>query len=1344
MPTKRGCYPYVTESEVPTKRGKCDIHDSRSDNKNGALQQCQLQEPSTGVDSQERIHPESDTVQSDAVLSGASDLSNSVVTSSLGLLVVAPKFKVLHDSWEAFEEALKAYGKATYQLYVIRSTTSVKRRNFKIAERGTREKVAATCVQPEAELGVSVDQDVSGVGGTHVVEKTLIPERFLWYSKSLKCTHGWKDRHRGTGKRGSGVVWSTSCPAKMCVTLQYRGPGPDDWKVVVTKHMRTHNHQLSKELYLYYTENRRIYDPELLAVVGRASGATKSSFDMANAHNASLIEQANQRPGLYRVLMSNAEQRQQHAPSMTFVASDASAPLFLFPDEHTSDSAANKQHMALSDTGAVDQSCVQMRTSSAAMTALGAMVLTPGTVPSIAIGGGGFCVPRVSVKVHTSWDAFHDFIAKYSFDTAQVFRTRSTVSVAARNARIVSSSAAKLGRDDHDVASYASYASMSPSLRLIPEEYKWFSKLLICTYGWKRKARDKGSRADESNDAGPCPAMLLARMERNVDGDWYIVINRQVQKHNHRLSGFIESTTTSSGVPVQCVETDVTESLATASLMSPSSDQRSSRSNSSPLLQTEATTELDVDNLPPRPLNHREIVVRVPKLQSVFNSWDDFHASLKAYSDATYQLYRTRTTSSATGRNKKIAQANHGDEDDAKGKKSNKKGGDSEVTLNRDIIARMIPESWRWYSKTLTCTHGWKERHRGTGKRSAHGVRSTACPVKICATVQYMNPPERVHAENSSDAVDGNGLVTSDNYWRVVVTKHVVDHNHNLSPELYQHYCENRRIYDPELLAIDTSNIGIEVGSTVYQDAVTTASDTLKLRIIGDRICCQPHACSTEGDVRPAEAVNHAQVCGPFVGNHAVNTGAGEAVTVPPSVREMLYSVDAGQHFVGSGGLLPYSSTTIYLSVQAQGQENQHGGRQEHALTVFGGNTDGGPAGRRYTGDESTGLTNMATQGTKSLDYGMLNAAEAVMTGAMSLSGSNVTPIASCTLGSLSSTDLELGQTSGKITSEPDEVESVTTPASQQTCFQVASGNTYATTTHCSELLAPTETCFDAENEALMYAGEMEGVWQPSSHVEIVKVALQNGETTWRVPRIVQRYPSWEAFHSYLDAYSAATFQLYRVRTTYSVRSRNTRLRQLAASRGLLVRDGDNEKDSASSAESEQAGGHGLSRAHLVPERFEWYSKTFLCTHGWKRRGRGSGQRRSHNVRAAACPVKVCATLQRTDGSSTWNVVVTKHWTEHNHDLSEALYLQYSDVRRVRDPEVLEQAEQLWRGGATRRRVFELLKERSPNQVIIMKDVHNLVQRWQSQERRVGKEADGRDCNDQASTTSRVESLYRT
>ncbi|CAH0520886.1 unnamed protein product [Peronospora belbahrii] len=278
----------------------------------------------------------------------------------------------------------------------------------------------------------------------------------------------------------------------------------------------------------------------------------------------------------------------------------------------------------------------------------------------------------------------------------------------------------------------------------------------------------------------------------------------------------------------------------------------------------------------------------------------------------------------------------------------------------------------------------------------------------------------------------------------------------------------------------------------------------------------------------------------------------------------------------------------------------------------------------------------------------------------MDFLGSNVISVACHVHGSLSDIDLttnEQGINPETITSETHKMCSASTSAAQ-----IGS-------------LASTEINFDVEDEAMLCDEDMDGGWQPSSHVEIEKVTLENGETVWRVPRILQV-------------------------------------------EGLLVR-GSDEDDTRDPAETEQEGVHGLSRVHLVPERYGWYLKTFLCTNGWKRRSRGSGQRVSHNVRAAECPAKIGATLQRADCSSKWSVVVTKHLAEHNHELSEAVYLQYSEVRRVRDPEVLAQAEQLWRGGATRRHVFEYLKERSPNQIFLMKDVHNLVQRWQSRERRL-------------------------
>ncbi|KAL4105727.1 hypothetical protein PRIC1_003786 [Phytophthora ramorum] len=1265
--------------------------------------------PAVTIEAQEDAQQEVEAMGSEVstVLEGNENLMPTV-----GLMVVAPELNVVYDSWEAFDTELKGYAKATYQLYVIRSTTSVKRRNLKIAESAAR---GDTTASHAALLGKGFELGGADVNVEQAAERTLIPERFQWYSKSLKCTHGWKDRHRGTGKRGSGVVRSTSCPAKMCVTLQHRGTGPDGWKVVVTKHVRTHNHQLSKELYMYYTENRRIYDPELLAVVGdgsaAATGTAASSNTLVNAHLPSLIDQANQRAGLFRILTSSedaAAQNQQQASSMAFIVAESAAS-----SPSVSNGTTHHQLVALSEASS-GNFIIRPRTRTgaplAAMPPLGTMVLTPGTIPSKAMDGGGFCVPRVSVKVHPSWDAFHDYVAQYSFDTAQVFRTRSTVSVAARNSKILASVATKAGPDGHDVTSYASFAAASPTSRLIPEEHKWFSKLLICTYGWKRRTRSKGSRlAGEHGEAGPCPAMLLARMERNVDGEWNVVINRHVQEHNHRLNGHVEETDGRSHEAIASTG-DTARALVTA----PSLDSTPAQpyQSADPAVEMECetiATETSAENMAASPAEHREIVVRVPKLESVFNSWDDFHASLKSYSDSTYQLYRTRTTSSAKGRNRKISQMKRGGNDENDGDSI------SDPDSSGANGARKIPESWRWYSKTLTCAHGWKERNRGTGKRSAHGVRSTACPVKICATVQFMNPTARLEIDNGSGESNSD---SSNNCWRVVVTKHVVDHNHNLSRELYQHYCENRRIYDPELLAIDASNESAVVKRKVYQSpghgSIADDHSMQSDQPGGGQIAPQPPMFPTQLETGLTEVVSHVQLFESPGNNHAVGVGGNGATTMQQSASAMSASVGGTPQVVPSVVLLPYSTSSSYLPGQMQSPAQQHHQQrhqeqqeeekrqyQQHDELVqlqaaIAGNSAAAQSKRGNAGND--GAATLAGSATPA-NIVLVNNARIATSSAFHQSGLNV----SCRVH---------GSSSGAIAVDNDVASKVS--AAQCTCFRIAGAGNYVAIIPANEPLALAETGFDADDDTMLYAEDTEGVWQPSSSVQIEKVASETGEVIWRVPRLVRRYPTWDAFHKYLDAYSAATFQLYRVRTTYSVKSRNTRLRQLAASRGLAVREGRN----GDPRETEQEGVHGLSRAHLVPEQYEWYSKTFLCTHGWKRRSRGSGQRVSHNVRATECPAKVCATLQRIDGATAWSVVVTKHLTEHNHEISEAIYQQYSEVRRVKDPEVLAQAEQLWRGGATRRRVFEFLKERSPNRVILMKDVHNLVQRWQSQERR--------------------------
>ncbi|TDH66801.1 hypothetical protein CCR75_000441 [Bremia lactucae] len=1206
-----------------------------------------------------------DTIETEKVsAAGQLHQPSGIMTNAASLrefIVAAPEFEAIHDSWEAFDEALKAYGHLTFQLYVIRSTTSVKRRNLKIIENVRKGDLRTEIT----ELG-----KFRGNKSSQMVDKILIPEHYQWYSKSLKCTHGWKERHRGIGKRGSGVVRSTSCSAKMCVTLQHRGHDPTNWKVVVTKHVRTHNHQLSKELFMYYTENRRIYDTDLLAVSGDTIGAAPSSVDVRNAKCSMANDHASHRSGLHAIYSSSEDQSQHHqASSIVFRMLDSSSTQNYIEDR------TNKHlvpHLEASN------GYFARANESTPMPPMGTLILTPGTVPSTAMDGGGYCVPRVSIKVHACWTAFHDYVAQYAFDTAQIFRTRSTVSVAARNARILASLAAKTRSEDHGVASYASYATAAPTSRLFPDEFKWFSKLLICTYGWKRRVRGKALKSGE-HGSGPCPAMMLARLERNVDGMWQVVINRQVPEHNHELGGHVND-----NVAKTYRIGGIADVLSPArSLHTDSILQTSSNDNSILLKLHPITTPSSVDDIQMATSNQREIVVRVPRLQSVFKSWDAFHASLKSYSDATYQLYRTRTTSSVQGRNQKIAQMKCRDD---KNFDNNGNVSDSETELSEVTAARKIPESWRWYSKTLTCTHGWKERHRGSGKRNAHGVRSTSCPVKICATVQYHKCSKR--QVNSSPLIESENT-TSDRCWRVVVTKHVVDHNHNLSRELYQYYCENRRIYDPELLAIDTSTSSSVDSRDKFPDSGGISPE---YHLHGIQLLSHSSVLPMQFEAGQTETVSHLQL---FATSRSSQSGSIETNAVALSASNPSQNVS-------SVVLVPYSPSIFCLPSQAHVQQPKVQYQFEHKQCTVAASTDAATGYKviqaAQTDQNVALLAPVAKPSFTPPNVVLLKNAGLALSGAVLSNGTNVASVP-CRIHGAS------GETQGNVASTDARI-------AQCTCCWIPGGNCISIVP-AIEPLSSTDLSLEADNRTLLYADEIEGFWKPSSNSEIEKMTTESGAMMWRVPRIMRRYPSWETFHKYLDEYSAATFQLYRVRTTYSVRSRNVRLRQLAASRGLLVRE--EGKDNATDTEQHD-GAHGISRAHLVPEQYEWYSKTFLCTHGWKRRSRGSGQRVSHSVRATECPAKVCATLQRTDGSSDWSVVVTKHVTEHNHKLSEAMYQQYSEVRRVRDPAILQQAEQMWRAGGTRRRVFEFLKEQSPGHIVLMKDVHNLVQRWQTQE----------------------------
>ncbi|KAJ0412857.1 hypothetical protein ATCC90586_002487 [Pythium insidiosum] len=1119
---------------------------------------------------------------------------------------LAPAFPTVHRSWAEFDAQLKAYSQATFQLYVVRTTTSVRRRNLRIAElSGGTQTVATAAEADEGEEEEEEEEDEQtatpdAASAASPSERALIPASWTWYSKTLMCTHGWKTRSRGAGKRCMAMVRSTGCPVKMCVTVQRAPPASRDsgaWQIVVTKHIRNHNHPLSKELFLFYTENRRIYDPELLALVG---GAADGGIDEDK--------------------------------------DDGDHALATEPPHEIGSSTARFLADALALSGSED----------------------PSPVLSVA-------APRIPRKAFDSWDEFQRVLNQYATKTHQCFRIRSTVSVQGKNAKLMSDG-----------------ASEPADAVLLPEDKRWYSKLLICDHGWKRKSRSKllqfqpalmdAATIDNSN---ACPAMIMARLQRDVFDKWRIVVS----------------------------PTERTGALS--HLLHP--DQPS------PCGATTAPTTPPTATAP--------LEIRVPRIQTHHESWDAFHACLEEYSEATLQSYRTRTTSSVKGRNQKLRDAHARTNGDAVSKDDDTdENGD---TAWSDNGCRLIPEAFKWYSKTLTCTHGWKDRRRGSGKRCVTVSRSTACPAKICVTLQYLEDAPDVAPTDSAR-------------WRVVVTKHVAYHNHNLSPELYQHYRDNRRIYDPDLLTIDAtpSLLGLQ------QNHASLANLLYPTTLLGLQ---QNHA-SLANLLYPTTYL-HSSLESPDALQGASPSAQrseqqGTEATLPDSAY-VAGAAPGASAFINNAALMSILSMTTSTPTQSDAESdlavvdpaelgaedaNQRGNRRSRAAsTMF-----STPAIAPSSGVSYASISSLLLSSPRPYDTPRSAASpqrrrrdedgEGTGTGRDSDDGSGSTANKRVRR-STSDKRLPSSEASRALTSydEGDRgalIEAARPSEASRALTSYDEGDRGA-------LIEAARPSFATADQAAV-------VWSPTNRLEVVAMVKDDGNPMWRAPPIQRRHATWQAFTEHLAEYSKATFQIYRVRTTSSIAQRNARVAQQLQQQS---EDGVDPEYAAtpSAPQLQQQSEDGVDPEYaatpsapvFAPASYEWYAKTFLCTHGWKQRRRGKGQRVSHHLRSTLCPAKICATLQRHPvAEHTWNVIVTKQVLEHNHEVSHAAFQRYSENRKVRDPELLAQAEAMWRDGQSRRKIFEFLKDRS-QAALLMKDVHNLVQRWQQlQQQQVEMEED--------------------
>ncbi|GMF51493.1 unnamed protein product [Phytophthora fragariaefolia] len=140
-------------------------------------------------------------------------------------------------SWERFHSEVKEYSARTKQCFILRSSQTVTKRNQQMR---------------------SADR--------------YFPLEWKHYCKTLRCTHGVKQKSRGDGIRQHQYVRFTGCKAKINATLLRIG----DKYYVYVRSSGTHNHAVRSELWDYYVENRKIRDPALLSSVSdmRAAGSS--------------------------------------------------------------------------------------------------------------------------------------------------------------------------------------------------------------------------------------------------------------------------------------------------------------------------------------------------------------------------------------------------------------------------------------------------------------------------------------------------------------------------------------------------------------------------------------------------------------------------------------------------------------------------------------------------------------------------------------------------------------------------------------------------------------------------------------------------------------------------------------------------------------------------------------------------------------------------------------------------------------------------------------------------------------------------------------------------------------
>ncbi|KAE9291619.1 hypothetical protein PR003_g24984, partial [Phytophthora rubi] len=195
-------------------------------------------------------------------------------------------------------------------------------------------------------------------------------------------------------------------------------------------------------------------------------------------------------------------------------------------------------------------------------------------------------------------------------------------------------------------------------------------------------------------------------------------------------------------------------------------------------------------------------------------------------------------------------------------------------------------------------------------------------------------------------------------------------------------------------------------------------------------------------------------------------------------------------------------------------------------------------------------------------------------------------------------------------------------------------------------------------------------------------------------------WPSWEEFTAAFTDFQEATFQQFVAHTSTSVAIRNA---QIKAAQIRAARKSTTKKAGASRKPRSATGGT------LLPESWEVYSKTYLCTHGMPFEAKGTGKISHTKIRATGCCARVNARAKlRRGGGAGFHLVVKAKGT-HNHALSPHTWYNCASNRRIQDENLREEVAVMSRAGAKPKGILAHLRAKTGKRTVL-RDVHNMIQ----------------------------------